>query len=183
MPLPAIHSLFLSALAAALIAILFFGTAGTRQLRNGRQQLSDPHGHDTRSRRARRKSRAVMDATGLALVNGSCFGTSRALLQYVVESFPYTPASAEQAHALVFELAREGTGRAGPAGPVHASPPRVAAGSGAFPSHYTTINFVSLDHLLPPLLKEQRFAVAELERALAALPESDARTSCGNTWS
>jgi hypothetical protein len=117
----------------------------------------------------------VKDATGLALIMRQIRRDGRSLLQYVCESFPYTPASAELAHAQVFELAREE--QEALAGLVrfmhrhHVSPPVL----GAFPSHYTTINFVSLDHLLPPLLKEQRFAVAELERDLAALPESDAR--------
>jgi hypothetical protein len=116
-----------------------------------------------------------MDATGSALIERQILRDSRALLQYVCESFPYTPASAEKAHALVFELAREEQEALARLirfmHRYHVSPPVL----GAFPSHYTTINFVSLDHLLRPLLKEQRFAVAELERALAALPESDAR--------
>jgi len=117
----------------------------------------------------------VIDAAGSALIERQILRDSRSLLQYVCESFPYTPASAEKAHALVFELAREEQEALARLVRFmhrhHVSPPVL----GAFPSHYTTINFVSLDHLLLPLLKEQRFAVAELERALAALPESDAR--------
>jgi hypothetical protein len=117
----------------------------------------------------------MMDATGMALIERQIRRDSRSLLQYVCESFPYTPASAELSHAQVFELAREEQEALARLVRFmhrhHVSPPVL----GAFPSHFTTINFVSLEHLLPPLLKEQRFAVAELERALATLPESDAR--------
>ena len=93
----------------------------------------------------------------------------RSLLQYVSEAFPWTtpaspiageasaawpPRSATPSRALMRFLRRQ-----------HATPPYL----GAFPMGFTTINFVSLDHLLPLLVDEQRpRAIADLERDLAA---------------
>jgi hypothetical protein len=117
----------------------------------------------------------VIDAVAEGLIIRQIARDGRSLLQYVGESAPYTPARSEHAHAQVAELAREEQEAIGRLirflHRQHVSPPVL----GSFPSHFTTINFVALDFLLPALLKEQKFAVADLERVLAALPESETR--------
>jgi hypothetical protein len=117
----------------------------------------------------------VIDAAAQELIERQIRRDGRSLLQYVGESFPYTPTSGEQALAQVNALAREEQEAIARLVRFlhrqHVSPPVL----GSFPSVYTNINFVSLVHLLPGLLQEQQAAVAELERSLASLPEGEAR--------
>lgn len=117
----------------------------------------------------------MIDAVAEELIQRQIARDGRSLLQYVGESAPYTPARSEQAHVRIAELAREEQEAIGRLIRFlqrhHVSPPVL----GAFPSHFTTINFVALDFLLPALLKEQKFAVTDLEHSLAALPESETR--------
>ena len=47
--------------------------------------------------------------------------------------------------------------------------------TGSFPAAFTTINFLSLEHLLPRLVDTQRQAVADLERDAAAVTDADAK--------
>jgi hypothetical protein len=117
----------------------------------------------------------VIDAVAEELIERQIARDGRSLLQYVGESAPYTPARSEQAHVRIAEMAREEQEAIGRLIRFmqrhHVSPPVL----GAFPSHFTTINFVALDFLLPALLKEQKFCVSDLERSLAALPEGETR--------
>jgi hypothetical protein len=46
---------------------------------------------------------------------------------------------------------------------------------GAFPSRFTTINFLALDYVLPRLIQEQQHAITELQRDLAGLVDNEAR--------
>jgi hypothetical protein len=47
--------------------------------------------------------------------------------------------------------------------------------TGPYPMNFTTINFVSLDHLVPLLIDFQRRRIADLESGMARIPNSDAR--------
>jgi hypothetical protein len=46
---------------------------------------------------------------------------------------------------------------------------------GPFPEHFTSLNFVALDYLLPQLVEAQRRASAALEHDLARLPDGEAQ--------
>jgi hypothetical protein len=46
----------------------------------------------------------------------------------------------------------------------------------SYPAHFTTINFVALDFLLPRLIEHERRSIAALERDLASLKDPAART-------
>jgi len=117
----------------------------------------------------------VIDAAAQELIERQIRRDGRSLLQYVCESFPYTPISGEHALAQVNTLGREEQEAVARLVRFlhrqHVSPPIL----GSFPSQFTNINFVSLDHLLPGLLREQQAAVAELEHGLASLPDGEAR--------
>lgn len=45
----------------------------------------------------------------------------------------------------------------------------------SYPSHFTTINFLSLDFILPRLIEDERQSIADLEKAVAALKSPSAR--------
>jgi hypothetical protein len=117
----------------------------------------------------------VIDERGLFLIQQQIRRDGRSLLQYVGEAFPYAPVSAEATQRRVAELAREEQEAIGRLIRFlqrhHATPPVL----GAFPSSFTTINFISLEHLLPALVKDQQRAVAELQHELGTLPDGEVR--------
>ena len=117
----------------------------------------------------------MIDAAAQGLIERQIRRDGRSLLQYVAESFPYTPASGEPAVAQVNALALEEQEAIAKLVRFlhrqHVSPPVLDS----YPSQFTNINFVSLDHLLPGLLREQQTAVAELEHALAIYPDGEVR--------
>jgi hypothetical protein len=96
----------------------------------------------------------VIDAVVAHLIERQIVRDGRSLLQYVDEAYPYTPARAEQERRRIAELAKEEQAAVGRLIRFlhrhHVTPPLL----GAFPSSFTTINFVSLEHLLPALQKE-----------------------------
>jgi hypothetical protein len=107
-----------------------------------------------------------MDAGSLTLMHRLISMGATSLLQYASESFPW---SADPAHAAVLRV-REMAG-AEKAEVIRltrylqkkriSQPPRAS-----YPSHFTTINFCSLDYLLPKLIAEHESQVAELESKL-----------------
>jgi hypothetical protein len=117
----------------------------------------------------------VIDARAADLIGRQIVRDGRSLLHYIDEAFPYTPAQAEHRRARIHELAQgeqEAVGRL-----IrflhrqHVTPPFLSA----FPSNFTTSNFVSLDHVLPALNREQERGIAQLERDVAALPDGEGR--------
>jgi len=117
----------------------------------------------------------VIDAQVAHLIERQILRDGRSLLEYVEEAFPYTPATAEERRHRIDGLARDEQQAVGTLirflQKEHVTPPLLAA----FPSRYTTINFVSLDHLLPAVVEQQQQGVTELEKALHHLPESEGR--------
>jgi hypothetical protein len=117
----------------------------------------------------------VSDAQGLELIARQIIRDGRSLLQYVSDAFPYAPAEAEPARHRLENLVQEERAFVGRLirhlHRHHVTPPFLAA----FPTRFTTINFVSLDHILPALVKDDELGIGDLERGLAGLPESDER--------
>jgi hypothetical protein len=119
----------------------------------------------------------VINAQNLALVQEIVRRESLSMLNYVGDAFPWTTSRGVPALARLQKL-------------VHAHREAVAAlGNfltrkrmpvgyiGSYPTGYTTINFLSLDYLLPRLAADEARGVAALERDLAAIsdPETQAQ--------
>jgi hypothetical protein len=104
---------------------------------------------------------------------------SRSLLMYVSESFPWpTPQEREVLAQLQKIIAEEsetvvGLGRFLVRQRIVPPPLRT------YPQAFTSVNYVSLDHLLPMLAAYQREAVARLQREQAALYDAEARAQVG----
>lgn len=100
---------------------------------------------------------------------------SRSLLQYVGDAFPWTTVAEEEALGRLQTLIRaEGAAIAGLARFLfrhHDSP----LPSGMYPSDFTTLNFVSLDHLLPLLIAHEERSIADLEAALPSAHDPESR--------
>jgi hypothetical protein len=100
----------------------------------------------------------------------------RSLLQYAVDSFPWTSGNEGEAMACLHELAREEaeatTSLARYLVKHRLTPPWL----GAYPMAFTSFNFLALDRLLPLLVEHQRRGIADLEVDVRQVEDHEART-------
>jgi hypothetical protein len=93
----------------------------------------------------------------------------RSFLQYTGESFPWTTAPEQEIVAKLQELTREEkdavTALARYLAKNRLTPPYL----GAFPSYFTSYNFLALRRLLPMLIEHQQQAIAQLQGDVSAL--------------
>jgi hypothetical protein len=99
----------------------------------------------------------------------------RSLLQYVSEANPWTKAAGDTAPEKVRDLAREERDALAGLTKFLARHRHAVPYLGAYPMSFTTMNFVSLDYLLPRLTESARQSLAALERDRAALADADAK--------
>lgn len=99
----------------------------------------------------------------------------RSLLQYQSEAFPWPKTSGDPTPEKVRQLAREERDAVGSLVRFLSRRRHTVPYLGAFPMAFTTMNFVSLDFVLPRLAEDGRRAVADLERDRAALTDAEAR--------
>jgi hypothetical protein len=115
----------------------------------------------------------MMDARSRAVLLDLVRRESRSLLQYVSESFPWITAGEEEAK-LPEMVKEEREGVAALARFLARN--RVApAPLGSYPMTFTNINYMSLDHLVPLLIENQRHRIAELEHAVACMSDAESR--------
>ncbi len=118
----------------------------------------------------------VIEPRTAALLQQTFRRESLSMLRYIGEAFPWTVAAGHPALARVAEIVTEDRAATESLGRFlfrRRIPPSF---SGAYPSAFTTLNFVSLEYLLPRLVETQRKAVADLENDLAAVTDADAKT-------
>jgi len=101
----------------------------------------------------------------------------RSLLQYLSEAFPWTDSAGTAELAQFHQLAQEE--RDSTAKLMHfLTRKRVGVPNmGAYPSTFTNINFIALDHLIPLLVDAQRKALPDLEHDLANMSDAEARSA------
>lgn len=101
---------------------------------------------------------------------------SRSSLMYVAEAYPWTNSTQTKSRIALQQLITTERDAVVCLGrflvrqrvPLPYLPP--------FPSHFTTINFLALDFVLPRLIEQERHSIEELERDLAAVKDPAART-------
>ena len=117
----------------------------------------------------------MSDVQTLAVLQQVVQRESRSLLQYLREAFPWTTAQNrnvwEQLQRFIDEE-RQGVGALVQflISRLHTFPYL-----GSYPSSFTNINFVAIEHLLPLVVEDARRSVAALERELAQIPDAEAR--------
>jgi hypothetical protein len=100
---------------------------------------------------------------------------SRSFLQYVRDSFPWTTSEEKPALAQLQTLIEEER-RAIAALAKFLARQRIAIPYlGPYPVAFTTLNFISLDHLLPILVDTERRALLDLESDLANFTDPECR--------
>ncbi len=116
-----------------------------------------------------------MDPRTQALLLQAFRRESLSMLRYVGEAYPWAGAEGGAALKRLRDIEAEDRTETASLGRFlfrrHVAP----FFSNTFPVGFTTINFLSLEHLLPRLIADQRRAVADLERDAAAVADPDAR--------
>jgi hypothetical protein len=116
-----------------------------------------------------------MNAATVAQLQEIVRRESRSMLTYVGDSFPWTPSRAADTLARLKDLIAGNNAAVAALGRYLAKLRQPVGYLGSYPSHFTTINFLSLDHILPKLVIAERANVAAVERALGQLSDKDAR--------
>jgi hypothetical protein len=99
---------------------------------------------------------------------------NRSLLQYIRDSFPWTPLSEQDVLKHVHRMADEQKLTVGALTQFLARKRHTVAHLGSYPSAFTTINYASLDYVMRCLLVEERKALAQLEKDRAAISDEEA---------
>jgi hypothetical protein len=98
---------------------------------------------------------------------------SRSMLQYVSESFPWAPDSDRGTRDAIVHFAKTEAVALGRILRRLAKSHISMTQLGAYPLNYTTMNFVSVEYLLPRLVADQRARIHNMERIHASLPEGE----------
>ncbi len=101
---------------------------------------------------------------------------SRSLLKYLSEAFPWTADSDQQAVDKLKELAREEAAAVALVLDYLRRKRILPPGLGSYPMNFTTLNYISLDHLLPILIKHEEQRLADIEAMLAKVEDGGAKT-------
>ncbi len=113
----------------------------------------------------------MIDAATQAVLQDIVRRESRSLLQYVRDAFPWTSAREQEALAQLQTLIEEelkSTAELSHFLTRHRSGPPYL---GPYPMSFANINYVSLDHLLPLLVENERRAIADRERDLSRITD------------
>jgi hypothetical protein len=117
----------------------------------------------------------VIDARDADLLKEIVRRESRSLLQYVGDSFPWTTRQERETLPMLRSMIEEEREAAAALARFLASQRQTPPYLGAFPQSFTTINFISLDYLLPKLVDSEREDIALLEHSETVATDSDAR--------
>lgn len=116
-----------------------------------------------------------MDAGSVALLHRLVTMGSRSLLQYVCQASPWSADGADPALTRLQALAaleRDATARL----TRHLQRKRLPlAPRESYPSHFTTLNFVRLEFIVPKLIAEHISEIAEIERLLPDAKDEEIR--------
>jgi hypothetical protein len=99
----------------------------------------------------------------------------RSLLQYVSEAFPWVRTGTDEALTRLQQLVGEERDAVAALSRFLVRRRHTPPYLGSYPMAFTTMNFVSLDFLVPRLAEQQRRAIAELEKDRQALTDAEAK--------
>jgi hypothetical protein len=117
-----------------------------------------------------------MDAASFSLLSRLIEMGTCSLLQYTCELVPYTPPGLQALRAKVFAMAEEERAEVARFMRFLQKQHLRLKTPASYPSHFTTMNFCSLDFLLPKLRAEHEKEIAEIESRLAAALNEEVRT-------
>jgi hypothetical protein len=101
----------------------------------------------------------------------------RSLLQYAIDSFPWADAATADVNARLREMAAVESEALAGLGKLllrhRLTPPWL----GAYPTPFTSFNFLAIERLLPLLIEDQRARVAVVEADLKQITNSETRAA------
>src|SRR5438132_13582547 len=118
-----------------------------------------------------------MNAATCTILQNALHAESRSFLQYVSDAFPWTSPDELTVLSKVQALITEELEGVQTLGHVLAQARQPLPYLGSYPMSFTTMNFVSLDHLLPILIREERRSLANREQDLARVRDVDAQVA------
>jgi len=117
----------------------------------------------------------VISAPDAALLETVIRREGRSLLQYISEAFPLGTSSGDPAPEKLRDLAREERDAVATLIKFLARRRHTVPYLGAFPMSFTTMNYVTIEYIVPRLADDGRRAIAALEHDRAALADAEAR--------
>jgi hypothetical protein len=117
----------------------------------------------------------VIDSQAQAVLQAVVRRESLSLLSYAGDAFPWATAREEEALHALRQLVHDERQAVVDLGRYLARHRVAPPPLGSYPSHYTTMNFISLDYLLPRLRDEERALIVLLERDVASLKQPEAQ--------
>jgi hypothetical protein len=122
-----------------------------------------------------------MNASTVGLLQEIVRRESRSMLTYVGEAFPWTPSREADTLARLKDIIAAHNEAVAALGRYLTKLREPLGYLGSYPSHFTTINFLSLDHILPKLVVSERANVAALQGDVAKIgSDKDARAQAEN---
>jgi rubrerythrin len=100
---------------------------------------------------------------------------SRSLLQYIHDSFPWTPNGERAELSRIRQFAEEQRKGAAELSRWLAKRRHNVPYLGSYPSGFTTINYVALHYVVPKLIADEKQGLAQLEQDLASVTDPEAR--------
>ncbi len=116
-----------------------------------------------------------MDAAGYSLIARIVSMGSASLLQYVHDAVPWVAAASAPALQKIQAIALEEREQIASFLRLLQKQHLRRPALGVYPSHFTTINFVSIEYLIPRLIVEHEREVAELETRLRGFEDEAIR--------
>ena len=116
-----------------------------------------------------------MEPAQVALLQNLLRQESRSLLQYAAESYPWSKAEGQGACDALRALAQAETAAVAKLGRWLAKQRVPLTFPGAYPLHFTTINFIAVQAMLPRLIADQQQRIVAVEKTAAAVSEEDGR--------
>ena len=107
----------------------------------------------------------------------------RSLLQYLKDAYPWSTRKAGGAQAQLEEIISTDQEAVAGLGALLVRRRIPMPHPGPYPMHFTNINYVSLEYLMPMLVKEQQANVARLEEDLLRISDEAAREQVGHILS
>jgi hypothetical protein len=119
----------------------------------------------------------ALDSRDATILQGILEREGASLMQYARESYPWTTPEKHRLLARLNELIEEEQKSAAAVARLLAANHVPLPAFGAYPSDFTTVNFISLGYLLPELVESQRRAVGRIEFELLQISDPLARAT------
>jgi hypothetical protein len=116
----------------------------------------------------------VIDAQSQQVLQDLVRRESRSVLTYVAEAYPWTTWAEEKSLADLQQLIAAEREAVACLGRFLVRQRISLPYLPSYPVHFTTINFLALDFLLPRLIEHERQSIADIERDLAAIKDAAA---------